>query len=103
VKVFKDYLGRDVRLSDERLEHILEHPEMRGLEGEFEEAVSKPELVIESLSDETVLLYYRILHETRVGAKWCCMVVKYKVDDAFILTAYLTDKPKKGVQRWPLK
>jgi len=26
---------------------------------------------------------------------------KYGVDDAFVLTAYLTDKPKKGEQLWP--
>jgi hypothetical protein len=25
-----DYQGRSVRLTDERLDHILEHPEMRG-------------------------------------------------------------------------
>ena len=28
MKIFRDYQGRDVRLSDERLIHILEHPEM---------------------------------------------------------------------------
>ena len=42
--ILKDYLGRDVRLTDERLQHIL---------------------------------------------------------DAFVVTAYFTDKIKKGVQLWP--
>jgi hypothetical protein len=32
-----------------------------------------------------------------------CVVVKYAQADAFVLTAYLTDKPKKGEQLWPTK
>ena len=39
----------------------------------------------------------------RVGDKWLCVVVKYTADDAFVLTAYLTDKLKKGEQLWPTK
>lgn len=31
MKVLRDYEGREVRLIDERLTHILEHPEMVGL------------------------------------------------------------------------
>jgi hypothetical protein len=44
-----------------------------------------------------------LLPGTRVGDKWLCVVVKYAADDAFVLTAYLTDKPKKGEQLWPIK
>jgi len=29
------------------------------------------------------------------------VIVKVVVDDAFVLTAYLTDKIKKGTQIWP--
>jgi len=35
-----------------------------------------------------------------VGAKWLCVVVKQLDDDAFIITAYLTDKVKQGVDLW---
>jgi len=38
---------------------------------------------------------------TRVGDKWLCVVVKSGALDSFVLTAYLTDKPKKGIQLWP--
>ena len=31
VKVLTDYEGRAVRLTDERMAHILEHPEMMGM------------------------------------------------------------------------
>jgi hypothetical protein len=41
--------------------------------------------------------------ETLVGEKWLCAVVKYTTDDAFIITAYLTDKPKAGEDLWPTK
>lgn len=74
---------------------------MLGLEGVIEAALLEPELVIGSLSDEKVRLFYRQLAESRVGVKWLCVVVKYSEADAFILTSYLTDKPKRGEQLWP--
>lgn len=70
MKTLKDYQGRDIRLTDERLAHIIGHPFFFG---------------------------------TRVGDKWLCVVVKYKTEDAFVLTAYLTDRPKKGERIWPEK
>lgn len=30
-----------------------------------------------------------------------CVVVKYAAADAFVLTVYLTDQPKKGKRVWP--
>jgi hypothetical protein len=38
-----------------------------------------------------------------VGDKWLCVVVKYAVNDAFVVTASLTDKLKKGKPLWPIK
>ena len=34
-----DYEGRAIRLTDERLEHILKHPEMRGMEQRIAETL----------------------------------------------------------------
>ena len=101
MKTLKDYLGRTVRLTDERLAHILEHPEMAGLEVALGETLEHPALVIQSASDPSAELSHRFYLGTRVGDKWVCVVVKYAADDAFVLTAYLTDKPKKGEQLWP--
>ena len=98
-----DYQGEKVRLTDERLNHILEHPEMVNMESAIEETLSMPELVIRSRTDELTNLNYRYYYRTKVGDKWLCVVVKYGIEDSFILTAYLTDKPKKGVQLWPSK
>jgi hypothetical protein len=51
VKILIDHEGRAIRLTGERLAHILEHPEMQGMEGRIEETVKRPEKVLESLSD----------------------------------------------------
>jgi hypothetical protein len=103
MKVIRDYQGLSVRLTDERLEHILEHPEMTGMEAEIENALSAPHQVIESASNADVRLYYRYYVKTTVGSKYLCVVVKVGSNDAFVITAYLTDRIKKGTTRWPLK
>ena len=90
-----------MRLTSERLAHIHQHAEMIGLDEAIATTLSRPSLVIESLFDSAVALSYRFYVGTRVGDKWLCVVVKHGELDAFVLTAYLTDKPKKGIQRWP--
>ena len=99
--ILVDFLGRAVRLTEERLNHILEHPEMVGLEPAITETLRAPERVIQSGSDPTAALHYRYYLGTKVGDKWLCVVVKDTALDSFVLTAYLTDKPKKGILLWP--
>ena len=101
MRLLRDFEGLEIRLSDERLEHILEHPEMVGTEAAIEETLLKPTAVVQSLSDPADRLYYRYYMGTMVGDKFLCVMVKVSEDDAFVLTAYLTDKVKKGVQLWP--
>ena len=101
MKILSDCFGNTVRLTDERLDHILQHPEMVGFESAIEKALHEPDHVRRSRSDPSVSLFYRFHEHTPVGAKWLCAVVKHKVADAFIVTAYLTDKPKAGEQLWP--
>jgi len=103
MRTLSDHRGRTVRLTEERLAHILNHPEMRGLESAVTETLRNPTLVIESRTDPSAELNYRFYLGTRVGDKWLCVVVKYAADDAFVLTAYLTDKHKRGNQIWPIK
>lgn len=101
MKILHDFQGRAIRLTQERLAHILEHPEMAGMERAIEEALVRPERVVESFSDPQARLYYRFYVGTRVGDKYLCVVIKVSHEDAFLLTAYLTDTIKKGVQLWP--
>ena len=100
---FIDYEGRVIRLTDERWAHIEEHPEMVGLRKSVAETLREPGAVIESASDPSARLYYRFYHRTMVGGKHLCVVVKLIDDDAFVVTAYLTDRVKKGTPVWPRK
>ena len=103
MKILKDFSGLKIRLTDERLKHILSHPEMTGMMNAVNETLTHPERVVMSLSDEDTRLYYRFYFGTKVGGKFLCVVVKLTTEDAFILTAYLTDSIKKGVSVWPKK
>jgi hypothetical protein len=99
--ILADYEGRSIRLTDERWRHIEEHPEMIGLRRAVAETLREPEAVIQSASDPLPRLYYRFYHRTMVGGKHLCVVVKVRLEDAFIVTAYLTDRVKRGTVLWP--
>ena len=92
-----------MRLTDERLAHILEHTELQGMAAEVQRVLREPQLVRRSRSDASVRLFYEFYAQTIVGGKWLCVVVKYAEDDAFVVTAYLADKPKAGEDLWPTK
>jgi hypothetical protein len=62
MKIIRDCFGDEVRLTDERLAHILEHAEMVAMEGEIERVVQAPSEVRASRSDESVKLFYQF-HE----------------------------------------
>ncbi len=101
--VFTDFEGRRVRLTDERWGHISEHPEMADMRVALEETLVAPEVVVQSAADDKARLYYRYFHRTIVGGKHMCVVAKVLVNDAFVVTAYLTDRVKKGEVLWPKK
>ncbi len=101
MKLLHDHRGLAIRLTDERLAHIHEHPEMAALDTAIEQTLRQPEVIIQSASDPQANLYYRSYLGTMVGDKHLCVVVKVLPGDAFVLTAYLPDKVKKGVQLWP--
>jgi hypothetical protein len=65
--------------------------------------LQSPAEVRVSRSDANVKLFYEFYSRTRVGDKWLCIVVKYSETDAFVITAYLTDKLKPGEILWPIK
>lgn len=101
--ILSDYEGRSVRLTEKRWRHIEEHPEMIGLRRALAETLREPEAVIQSGSDPLARLYYRFYHRTMVGGKHLCLAVKVRQDDAFVVTAYLTDRVMKGTVLWPIE
>ncbi len=74
---------------------------MNGLGAEIERVLTAPQTVRRSRSDDTVRLFHEFYAQTMGGGKWLCVFVKYLEDDAFVVTAYLTDKPKTGDSLWP--
>jgi hypothetical protein len=103
MKRVSDCFGRTVRLTDERIAHVLQHPEMAGMEQEIERVLESPGEVRVSRLDDTVQLFYEYYAQTRVGGKWLCVVVKCSPSDGFMVTAYLTDRLKPGETIWPKK
>lgn len=95
-----DFQGRTVRLTAERWQQILEHPEMSGQQSRLRDTVQSPHLVVHSGSDESVYFYHRLYDTTPVTRKYLGAVVKVLEHDAFIITAYLTSRPKRGQVLW---
>jgi hypothetical protein len=100
--VYQDYEGREIRLPEERLNHIyITHSYMNGMEWTIEETLKDPDMLMGSTSDPgSVRLYYRWFHGTLVGDKYICVVVKILESDAFIMTAYVATYIKDCVELW---
>ena len=76
---------------------------MNGMAEEVERVLRQPQFVRRSRPDKTVRLFYEFYARTIVDGKWLCVVVKYEENDAFMVTAVLTDKPKAGENLWSTK
>lgn len=98
--VFRDYEGRLIRLTDDRLRHIRRRPAMAGEETKIEETVVSPDIVIESRQDSSVRLYHKLYEATPVSRKYMLVAVKVLTDDAFVITAFFTDREKQGIRIW---
>ena len=97
VRRFTDERGNEVRLTDERLRHILRrHPEMAFQMHRFAEALANPDAVRPSRSSREVQLYYRLYLDLRSRNRYICLVVKRETDYSFILTGYLARSIKGG-------
>ena len=91
VRSFSDEHGNEVRLTDERLRHILRrHPEMAFQMRRFADTLARPDAVRPSRSTPTVQLYYRLYPDLRGRNRYLCLVVKRERTYSFILTAYLS-------------
>jgi hypothetical protein len=82
-----------VRLTEERRQHIVRrHPEMDGQREQVLETLAEPDTIQQG--DYGELLAIRFYPETPLTRKF--LVVVYRevgLDDGFILTAYLTNRP----------
>jgi hypothetical protein len=101
MKWFKDINNRQIRLTEERQEHIeADHPEMLAQIGKMQDTLLYPDIIVRSRTDPDVELFYRYYRITPVTEKFLCVVVKVLVGDQFIITAYFTDTIKRGEILW---
>lgn len=104
MQVFQDFFGRSVRLTEERRRHIEgDHPEMRGQIERIGETLMDPDIIVRSRSDRDVELFFKHYTLTPVSEKYMCVVAKTLQSDAFIVTAYYTDRVKRGEAIWKRK
>jgi hypothetical protein len=75
----------------------VKHPTMRGRESDVQETLERPEAIRQSRKDPAVYLFYRL---ERPG-RWICAVAKRLDGEGFLITTYLTEAIKEGVQVWP--
>ena len=84
--------GRLIRTTRRHWEHIVsKHESIEGLEEYIIETLQRPEYIRKSKEDENVFLYY-----ASYKSYYICVVTRHLNGDGFIVTAYLTDKVKKG-------
>jgi hypothetical protein len=95
-KILQDRFGRAVRLTDERLAHILKHGEMAGQLVKVEETLREPDVIVRSQRDLDVHLYLKHYPTTPVTEKYLLVATKVTQRAAFILTAFFTEAIKKG-------
>ena len=98
MQTFIDLFKRKISLTEERKGHILNRLEMLNQEAKIEETLVKPELIKRSVSDEKVVIYYRHYPKTPVTSKYLAVVVNNS--KSFIISAYFTDRIKKGELIW---
>ena len=95
-----DVFGKSVSLTESRLEHILERPEMRGQLERIKETLADPDIIKESNHDSSVWLFYRFYTVTPVTEKYLLVAVRLFDGSSSIITAFYTDKIKKGASIW---
>ena len=99
--ILTDYSGRSIRLTDERLRHISEaHPSVLEVSNGIAETLISPDTIRLSSRSRDTMLYYRWYTDTKYNDKYVCVVVVVSEDDAWIITAYLTDAIKQGELIW---
>ena len=97
---FRDKFGRNIRLNDERLQHIMtDHPELLKPVDKIEETLMFPSAVIKSEDDDYVWLYYRP-YQTLKQKSFLLVIVKISNGEGFVITAFYVKNLQKGDIVW---
>jgi len=95
-----DKFDRIISLTKERYTHISSRAEMTKQESKIKETLTNPDEVRESLRDKSAWLYYKKYPKTPVTEKYMLVVVKVLNNKGEVITAFFTDRIKKGELVW---
>ena len=93
-------LEKVIRLDDYRWRHVLAHPEMDNQLSKVEETLVDPDEVRESVRSSSVWLFYKLYAETPASRKYLLVAAQVLDGEGFIVTAFFTDKVKRGDLIW---
>ena len=88
----RSHLSKRIRISKRYWETIVKkHESVAGMEESVKETLQHPTYIRISKENDEVFLYY-----APHGKYFLCVVCRHLNGDGFIITAYLTDRIKKG-------
>lgn len=92
-------LGFRVYTSRNYWEYIttVKHPIVKGMEPDVIGTLKNPDFIRQSKTDENVYMFYREIKYNNKNYHMCVVTTNIK---GFIITAYITDRIKEGVQIW---
>ena len=92
-------LGFKVSVTKSYWEYIIttKHPHINGMESDVIVTLKNPDFIRQSRVDRDVYLFYREIEYNNKNYHMCVVTNKIK---RFIITAYITDRIKEGVQIW---
>jgi hypothetical protein len=94
------YDKRRVRLTQVQLLHmVFFHPEVENEQAKIRKALENPEIVVEGATKDTKICY-RLFKRTPVTSKYLAVVVKVLNQEGFIVTAYFTERVRRGKVLW---
>lgn len=94
--ILSDYRERDIGLTEERLDHIYNHPEMENQLSKIKKTLTNPDEVRKSDKDNSVHLYFKKFKNTPVTEKYLTTVVKIKTEKPFLITSFFTNEIRSG-------
>lgn len=99
----KSKLGKQIRTTHGywHLITTIKHPSIRNKEDKIQETLRNPDYIRKSKKDPNVYLYYKFYK--RLNNLYVCVINGHLNGEGYIITAYLTDRIKEGVEIWKRK
>ena len=93
-------LGKKIRTTKRYFEFIVQfkHPELKDRLDEVLKTITDADDVRRNQEHPEIYLYYR-----KINKHWICAVVRHLNNDGFLITSYITGKPRRKGEKICLK